>query len=108
MITIDVNIASRYGSTVIRSFRDSETERIFDGVRSRRFGPAVQRAAMRKMVIVDAAESLSDLRIPPGNRLEKLRGARSGQYSIRINDQWRLCFRWSRGDARDVEIADYH
>ena len=93
---------------MIRSFRDSETERIFDGIRSPRFGPAVQRAAMRKMVIVDAAESLPDLRISPGNRLEKLRGDRSGQYSIRINDQWRLCFRWSRGDAHDVEIADYH
>ena len=63
---------------------------------------------MRKLVILDAAESLSDLRVPPGNRLEKLRGDRGGQHSMRINNQWRLCFRWSRGDAHDVEIADYH
>ncbi len=63
---------------------------------------------MRKLVILDAAELLSDLRVPPGNRLERLRGDRAGQHSIRINDQWRLCFRWSRGDAYEVEIADYH
>jgi len=63
---------------------------------------------MRKLVILDAAETLSDLRIPPGNRLEKLRGDRKGRYSIRINDRWRVCFRWSRGDAYEVEVADYH
>ena len=65
-------------------------------------------AALRKLVILDAAESLDDLRVPPGNRLEKLKGDRKGQYSIRVNDQWRICFVWSEGDADDVEIADYH
>jgi len=69
---------------------------------------SIQRAGLRKMVVLDAATSLEDLRTPPGNRLEKLSGQRSGQYSIRINDQWRLCFRWVAGDALDVEIADYH
>ncbi len=68
----------------------------------------VQRASYRKMAILDAAGALSDLRIPPGNRLEKLAGDRAGQYSIRINDQWRICFVWRRGDAYDVEIVDYH
>ena len=93
---------------MIRSFRDSETERVFGGERTRRLGPNVQRTAMRKLVILDAAESLLDLRVPRGNRLEKLRGNRTGQYSIRINEQWCVCFRWSRGDAYDVEIVDYH
>jgi proteic killer suppression protein len=68
----------------------------------------LQRAALRKLAILDAAESLEDLRVPPGNRLEKLAGDRKGQHSIRINDQWRICFRWSEGDAHDVEITDYH
>lgn len=69
---------------------------------------SIQRAGLRKMLVLDAATSLEDLRTPPGNRLEKLSGQRSGQYSIRINDQWRLCFRWVAGDALDVELADYH
>lgn len=64
--------------------------------------------ALRKLALLDAAESLDDLRVPPGNRLEKLRGGRKGQYSIRINNQWRVCFRWEDGDADDVEITDYH
>lgn len=64
--------------------------------------------ALRKLRMLEAAASLTDLRVPPGNRLERLRGDRSGQYSIRINDQWRICFRWREGDAHDVEIADYH
>ena len=63
---------------------------------------------LRKLVVVDAAEALDDLRVPPGNRLEKLRGERAGQHSIRINDQWRICFRWQDGDAHEVEIVDYH
>lgn len=75
---------------------------------SRKLPSALQRQAQRKLVILDGAETLQDLRIPPGNRLEKLRGDREGQYSIRINDQWRICFKWSEGDADDVEIADYH
>ncbi|MBI2467500.1 MAG: type II toxin-antitoxin system RelE/ParE family toxin [Candidatus Rokubacteria bacterium] len=93
---------------MIRSFRDRETEKLFARERSRRLSPAVQRLALRKLVIVDAAESLEDLRVPPGNRLEKLSGDRQGQYSIRINDQWRICFVWKDGDAHQVEVADYH
>ena len=93
---------------MIRSFRDRETERIFRRERSRRFGAAVSRLALRKLLMLDAAEALVDLRVPPGNRLEKLRGDRAGQYSIRINDQWRICFTWRDGDAYNVEIVDYH
>lgn len=91
---------------VIRSFRDKDTERVFHRERSRRSIP--DRVALRKLVMLDAAENLNDLRVPPGNRLEKLRGDRDGQYSIRINDQWRICFRWKEGNAYDVEITDYH
>jgi proteic killer suppression protein len=93
---------------VIKGFRDRDTERLFDRRAARRFGPDVQRVALRKLRMLDAAATLEDLRVPPGNRLERLRGDRSGQHSIRINDQWRICFRWSDGDAYDVEIVDYH
>ena len=93
---------------MIRSFRDKETEKVFQREPSRKFPPALQRLAQRKLVVLDGAETLQDLRVPPGNRLEKLRGDREGQYSIRINDQWRICFTWSEGGADDVEIADYH
>ncbi len=93
---------------MIRSFRDRETERVFHREGSRKLPPALQRQAQRKLAILDAAETLQDLRIPPGNRLEKLRGDREGQHSIRINDQWRICFTWSEGGADDVEITDYH
>ncbi|HKN43475.1 MAG TPA: type II toxin-antitoxin system RelE/ParE family toxin [Propionibacteriaceae bacterium] len=74
----------------------------------RRFGPDLQRMANRKLLIIDAAETLNDLRVPPGNRLEQLRSDRAGQYSIRINDQWRICFSWTAAGAADVEIIDYH
>jgi len=93
---------------MIRSFRDKNTEQLFSRRFSRRFPSNLHRIARRKLAILDAAERLEDLRIPPGNRLKKLSGDREGQYSIRINDQWRVCFRWSGGDAYDVEIADYH
>lgn len=93
---------------MIKSFRDKETERLFSRQFSRRFPPDLHRIAWRKLAILDAAERLEDLRIPPGNRLEKLTGDREGQYSIRINDQWRICFRWSEGDAYDVGVVDYH
>lgn len=93
---------------MIRSFADAETKKVFERQRSRRLPPDVQRRAHRKLLLLDAAEALGDLRIPPGNRLERLTGGRAGQHSIRINDQWRLCFRWDRGDAHDVEITDYH
>jgi proteic killer suppression protein len=93
---------------VIRSFGDKDTETVFERGRVRRWSSDLQRAALRKLLILDAAETLDDLRSPPGNRLEKLKGDRAGQYSIRVNDQWRVCFRWTEGDAYDVEIADYH
>jgi toxin HigB-1 len=93
---------------VIKSFRDRDTERLFDRHPVRRFGPEVQKVALRKLRMLDAAESLEDLRVPPGNRLERLRGDRAGQHSVRINEQWRICFRWRDGDAYDVEIVDYH
>jgi proteic killer suppression protein len=93
---------------VIKSFRDRDTERVFHRERVRRWSESVLRAALRKLLLLDAAEGLNDLRVPPGNRLERLRGAREGQHSMRINDQWRICFRWRDGDAYDVEIVDYH
>ena len=93
---------------MIRSFRDKDTQSVFLRERSRRLPIEVQRIAQRKLAILHAAESVQDLRVPPGNRLERLTGDREGQHSIRINDQWRICFRWSDGDAFDVEIADYH
>ena len=93
---------------MISSFRDKGTEDVFSRRFVRRLPIGIQRGAQRKLAILDAAEVLKDLRIPPGNRLKKLVGDRAGQYSIRINDQWRICFRWNRGDAFDVEIADYH
>ncbi len=93
---------------MIRSFRDKDTEVVFHRERTRKFDSKLQRLAQRKLVILDAAESLADLRVPPGNRLEKLSGNWKGSYSIRINDQWRICFRWRDGDAHDVEITDYH
>ena len=93
---------------MIRSFRDRETERLFSRQPVGGLPSDTQRAALRKLVLLDAAESLDDLRVPPGNRLEKLAGVRAGQHSIRINDQWRICFRWRDGHAEVVEIVDYH
>ncbi len=100
--------AARYYVFVIRSFRDPDAERIFHREAVRKFPPSLLRAALRKLVMLDAATSLADLRVPPANRLEKLTSGRLGQHSIRINDQWRLCFRWVGADAYDVEIVDYH
>lgn len=93
---------------MIRSFRDRDAARLFDRQRVRRLLPDFQRVALRKLRQLDAAVELTDLRVPPGNRLEKLVGDRAGHYSVRINDQWRICFRWHAGEAHDVEIADYH
>jgi proteic killer suppression protein len=93
---------------MIKSFRDRDAEQIFHRRRVRRLGTDVQKAALRKLRMLDAATSIDDLRVPPGNRLELLRGDRSGQHSIRVNRQWRICFRWETGDAYDVEIVDYH
>jgi proteic killer suppression protein len=93
---------------VIRSFRDPETEQLFLRRGSRRLPPEVLRAALRKLVLLHSVESLQELRVPPGNHLEKLSGNREGQHSIRINVRWRICFVWKDGDAYDVEIVDYH
>ncbi|MFQ5529941.1 MAG: type II toxin-antitoxin system RelE/ParE family toxin [Gemmatimonadota bacterium] len=93
---------------MIKSFRDRDTERLYERRPIKTLGPAVQRVALRKLRMIDAATTLTDLRTPPGNRLEKLKGDRVGQHSIRINKQWRVCFRWRSGHAHDVEIADYH
>jgi toxin HigB-1 len=93
---------------MIRSFKCKETERIWQGQSSRKFPGNIQNRALRKLRQLDAAATVEDLRNPPGNRLEALKGHRAGQMSIRINDQWRICFRWSKADADDVEIVDYH
>lgn len=93
---------------MIRGFKGGETGRLFLGQRSALLPTSLQRAAQRKLIILDAAEDLRDLVIPPGNRLEKLSGDREGQYSMRINERWRICFLWIEGDAYDVEIVDYH
>lgn len=92
---------------MIRGFADKDTRKLADRQRVRRFA-GFERIALRKLEMIRAAHVLDDLRVPPGNRLEALRGNRAGQYSIRINDQWRICFRWSDGEAEDVEICDYH
>jgi len=92
---------------VIRSFRSPETERLFYDQDTPRFH-AIERAARRKLLILHRAVALRDLRVPPGNRLEKLKGRRKGQHSIRINDQWRICFVWRGADTFEVEITDYH
>jgi len=93
---------------MIKSFADKETERVFNRELSRKLPADIQRAARRKMEILNAAQTLQDLRNPPANRLEKLIGLRKHQHSIRINDQWRLCFVWKGTDAEAVEIVDYH
>ena len=93
---------------MIRSFRNRETEKLFRRERSRALPTDLQRIALRKLVLLDAAASLADLRVPPGNRLEGLRGDRAGQHSIRINERWRICFAWKQSGAHDVEIVDYH
>ncbi len=93
---------------MIESFADSETTKIYKGLVSRKLPTAIQRTARRKLLYLDDAEDLRDLLAPPGNRLEKLHGDRTGQYSIRINDQWRICFYWETGKAKKVEIVDYH
>ena len=93
---------------MIQSFRDSDTESIFQRHRVGKFSNQLQRQAQRKLGILNNAVDLNDLRVPPGNRLERLSGDRQGQHSIRVNDQWRICFVWMAGDAWNVEITDYH
>jgi proteic killer suppression protein len=93
---------------VIISFLDIDTEKVWDRISSRKFSPDLQRMAQRRMVLLDAAEVLEDLRIPPGNRLEALKGDRAGQHSIRVNNQWRICFVWTKHGPEKVELVDYH
>lgn len=93
---------------MIASFASTETEKVWNRIFSKKLPHSMQKAALRKLWLVDAAVELKDLRIPPGNRLEALKGNREGQHSVRINDQYRICFRWFSGNAHDVEIVDYH
>jgi proteic killer suppression protein len=93
---------------MIRSFKDEETQKIYNRQRSLKLDQSMQRVAYRKLRMLHNAHTVSDLRVPPANRLEKLKGDREGQYSIRINDQFRICFDWLEGDAQQVEIVDYH
>jgi proteic killer suppression protein len=93
---------------VIKTFKDAETQKIYQRERSRKLPSDIQQVALRKLRMINNAANLNDLRIPPANRLEKLSGDRAGQHSIRINDQWRICFEWRVSDAFNVEITDYH
>ncbi len=93
---------------MIKSFHCRESEKIFNRGFSRKIPGGIHRMGLRRLLLLDAAEALDDLRSPPGNKLERLHGDRKGQYSIRINDQWRICFEWKQGDAYCVEIVDYH
>lgn len=92
----------------MRSFANKDTEQVWRRQRVRTLDGEVQRAALRKLLILDAAETLDDLRVSPGNRLEKLKGSRAGSYSVRVNQQWRICFSWTDAGPEDVEIVDYH
>ncbi len=93
---------------MIRSFRDATTERLWSRERTKAIDRRIERVALRKLAMLDAAEVLDDLRIPPGNRLEALKGDRAGQHSIRVNQRWRICFVWTSAGPQDVEIVDYH
>jgi len=93
---------------MVRTYRDRDTERLASRQRVKKWSPELSKAALRKLRMLDAAEELTDLRVPPGNRLERLKGDRVGRYSIRINEQWRICFRFEGGNAYDVEIVEYH
>jgi proteic killer suppression protein len=93
---------------MIKSFKDKETQKVFKQNYSKKLPESIQQRALRKLRMIDAARKINDLRMPPGNRLEALKGNRSNLYSIRINQQWRICFTWNQGDAFNVEIVDYH
>jgi Plasmid maintenance system killer protein len=93
---------------MIKSFKNKETEKIWNQETSKKIPLEIQKAGLRKLIMVNASIDLNDLKIPPSNHLEKLKGKREGQYSIRINDQWRICFKWKDGSSFDVEIVDYH
>ena len=108
MVAFDRINVLRYYFLMIRSFADKETQKLFNRQFSRKLPTEILQTARYKLEILDAAERLDDLRIPPSNRLEKLSGDRAGQYSIRINRQWRICFEWRDNGAYEVEIVDYH
>ena len=93
---------------MIQSFKDKEAQKIFERVGSKKLPQSIQRIALRKLVMIHAAVDINDLRVPPGNRLEPLKGDRKGFHSIRVNDQYRIVFRWVNGDAEDVEVVNYH
>ena len=93
---------------MIKTFNNDETQKIYQRQRSQKLPSDIQQVALRKLRMINNAVTINDLRVPPANRLEKLSGDRTGQWSIRINDQWRVCFRWEGSDAYDVEITDYH
>lgn len=108
IITLDITNAIRYHKRMIVSFASKETKLIFDGTYSKKYPSHIQHVARRKLRMLNNAYALDDLRVPPANRLEKLQGDRSGQHSIRINNQWRICFTWQNGNCHNVEIVDYH
>ena len=108
MLSLDGITALRYYNMMIKSFRDRQTEMVFRRQFSRRLPQDIQRSALRRLTFLHAAKELNDLYSPPSNRLESLAGDRSGQYSIRINEQWRICFEWLESDAYNVEIVDCH
>ncbi len=103
-----VHNAPRYAREVIRSFGDPTTERLWSRQHTKKLDPRIERAALRKLVMLDAAETIDDLKVPPGNRFEALKRDRAGQHSIGINQQWRICFVWTPSGPEDVEIVDYH
>ena len=106
--TLDVYMPSIYTTDMIKTFKCAETERLFLRESARRLAPDIVKSALRKLLLLNAAKTVEELRLPPGNRLERLCGDRDGAWSIRINDQWRICFLWDGSDAFDVEIVDYH
>lgn len=108
LLPIDVYTQSVYNTSMIRSFADKETWKIYNQIFSKKLPHDIQRIALRKLIMMDNAINLDDLKVPPGNRLETLHGNRKGQYSIRINDQFRICFREKDNDFYEVEIDDYH
>lgn len=107
-MSVDIYMVSGYNGVMIKSFADKETERIYHQAFSKKLPQPIQKIALRKLIMLDNAQGLEDLRIPPANRLEKLDGDRDGQYSIRINDQYRVCFKAEGNNFYEVEIVDYH
>jgi proteic killer suppression protein len=105
---IDICHVTEYNSFVIKTFADGYTRDLYETGKSRRFPPEIMRRALRKLEYIDLATGLQDLKVPPSNRLHELSGDRKGQFSISVNDQWRICFRFEDGDAFDVELTDYH